>query len=379
MAQRVTHAFGAPRALANTATLLAMHEERLSVFARARIPVARRLLRAVLGTAALRDRLAKSRQGSVQGRTLDPDVAAMLRLDDLEQASVLRGYSPGRARLRLAEQIPIVDGPPPGGVTTRDHRFPGPASELWLRAYAPEGATGTLPAIVYIHGGGFVTCSVATHDGLCRRLALGARAKVLSLDYRLAPEHPYPAAVEDGLAGFRWVIDNATTLGIDPQRVAVAGDSAGGNLSAVIARRTRNDATPPALAALFYPATDATCSLPSHRSLGDRYFLTRDNVAWYYDHYAPPEVDRRQPDLSPLFADDLAGICRTLVYVCGFDPLLDEGVAYAEKLKAAGVAVELHELSDQIHGFLLMSEVPSSRSATAQVAERIGEALRTGR
>ncbi|MBI3201012.1 MAG: alpha/beta hydrolase [Myxococcales bacterium] len=355
-----------------------MHVERLSMLARARIPLSRRALRAVLSTTALGDWLARSRRDEVQGRTLAPDLAAVLRLDDLTHASQLRGHSPARARLRLAEQIAIVDGPPPAGVATRDLTFVGPASDLALRVYEPDGVPEPAPAIVYIHGGGFVTCSVATHDGFCRRLALGARAKVFSLDYRLAPEHPYPAAVDDALAGFRWVAEHAERLGADPRRVGVAGDSAGGNLSAVVSRLAHGDPTPPALAVLFYPATDATCSLPSHQSLGDRYFLTRDNIAWYYDHYAPPGVNRRKPDVSPLYADP-SGACRTMIYVCGFDPLRDEGVAYAEKLRAAGVPVELEELPGQIHGFLLMSEVPSSRAATTRIAARIGEALRTDR
>jgi acetyl esterase len=308
---------------------------------------------------------------------LDAQTAAMLTLTAIDPDVDLAGHVPADARLHLAAQVSIVDAPPPPGVVTADHRADGPAGAIPVRLYTTLAAIAEreLPAVVYFHGGGWVTGSIATHDGLCRRLAVGARCRVVSVDYRRAPEHPFPAAIDDAIAAFRWVVSHAGELGIDPARLAVAGDSAGGNLSAVVARRTRGDARPPALQALLYPGLDATFSAPSHATLGSGYLLTREAMDWYLDQYARG-VDARHPDLSPLLADDLAGVAPALIYTAGFDPLRDEGRLYGERLREASVQARHTELPSLIHGFSLMTgAIDAARAATDEIIRDIGRAL----
>jgi acetyl esterase len=348
-----------------------MESETLSLVARARLPLARWTFRRLMGSSGLKRRLAKRRP------ELDPAIAAMLALDDLSGASRLQGFAPTTARERVHEQVGIVDLPRPANVSVRDLSFDGPGGKQAARLYEPADLEAPSPAILYVHGGGFVTGSILTHDGFCGRLAVSARTRVVSLDYRRAPEHRFPAAVDDALAGARFVLANAEDLGIDPTRVAIAGDSAGGNLSAVISRHLKNEARKIALAVLLYPATDATCSFTSHETLGEGYFLTRESIAWYYDHYYAQVADRRHPDGSPLFADDLAGCPKTIVVTAAFDPLVDEGKAYADKLRQAGVSVEYVNLTNMIHGFCLMAGASSAAKAAAEkIAEQIGVELR---
>jgi acetyl esterase len=354
-----------------------MSDHEFSRFARVRAAFERRGLGFVLGTPWLRNRLARRRSALVEGRTLDEDVAILLALDDLSNTSDLRRLSPEQARRRVAREIQVVDAPPPPGVAHEDRRIAGPAGALSIRVYVPEGLGAPSPSIVYLHGGGWVTGSIATHDGLCRRLAVIAGCRVVSVGYRLAPEHPYPAAADDALAAMRWTLENAESLGVDPARVAVAGDSAGGNLSAVVARRSRGDARRPALQVLLYPALDATCSSASYDTFAEGYFLTRPMCHWYYAHYLG-DGDRRIPDVSPLLAPDVSDV-PAHVYTAGFDPLRDEGLAYAERLRAAGTPVLYRECSDLVHGFVCMTgAIARARAATEQIAEGIGRALRTG-
>jgi acetyl esterase len=215
-----------------------------------------------------------------------------------------------------------------------------------------------------------------SHDTLCRRLALEAHCRVIAIDYRLAPEHRFPRPVEDCVTAVRWVLEHAEELGMDPARVAVAGDSAGGNLSAVVALHTRGDERHVALQVLIYPGTDATCSLPSHTAMASGYFLDRGSIDWYLDNYRDSSVDDRDPDLSPLWADSVAGVAPALIVTAGFDPLRDEGEAYAKKLEKEGVAVTYREHPSLIHGFALMTEaVPAARDATLQLARDIARLL----
>jgi acetyl esterase/lipase len=352
-----------------------VEQDPLTRLARARAALARRAFAAVTSSERACALLARSRAQPVRGQVLDPAIAAMLGLDDLGRASVLAGLAPVRARARVAEEVLVVNPPPSPGVATRDVSFEGPVGMLGARLYEPAGLSRPSPGVVFIHGGGFVTGSVDSHDGACRRLAERARARVLSLDYRRAPEHPFPAAVTDCRAGLRHALSRGETLGLDPARIAVMGDSAGGNLCAVLARQLKSDARRPALAVLVYPATDVTCGAPSHTELGARYFLTSESIAWYYDHYVPPGFDRRDPDLSPLFAEDLAGCPRTLIFAASFDPLVDEARSYGERLRSAGVSVDYHELPRLIHGFLLMEAVPAARRAAERVAKQVGAEL----
>ena len=224
-----------------------------------------------------------------------------------------------------------------------------------MRVYRPV-AGEVMPALVYFHGGGWTIGDVDTHDALCRQLALGARCVVFSVDYRLAPEHPFPAAVADCFAATRYVAEHADELKV--RAIAVGGDSAGGNLAAVVSLLAR-DAGAPAIAfqLLVYPATDQRCATPSHERNAEGYLLTRDAIQYFRRHYLPHERDWSDWQASPLLAKSHADLPPALVLTAGYDPLIDEGRAYADKLRAAGVAVDYREYADMVHGFVLFGGV----------------------
>ncbi|MFO0559585.1 MAG: alpha/beta hydrolase [Polyangiales bacterium] len=230
---------------------------------------------------------------------------------------------------------------------------------LSARAYRPYGLDRESPALVYFHGGGFVIGSIASHDPVCRMLAATAGCQVISVEYRLAPEHPFPAANNDAIAAFRAVIRRANELSIDPSKVAVGGDSAGGYLSAQVAIATARDERRPALQLLFYPAADFTMSQPSIRALGEGLFLEERTMRWFLDHFVPSSVDRASPEVSPLRqpVEALRGLPPAHVQTAGFDPLRDEGLAYANKLREAGVEVEHKHYPTLVHGYLNIAGV----------------------
>ncbi|HEX4979949.1 MAG TPA: alpha/beta hydrolase [Acidimicrobiales bacterium] len=251
-----------------------------------------------------------------------------------------------------------------------DIEIPGPAGAIPARVYVPSDGAA-LPVVAYFHGGGWVLGGIESHDGSCRTLANVSGAIVVSVDYRLAPEHAFPAAVDDCWAATQWIAAHAADLGGDPARLAVAGDSAGGNLAAVVALMAR-DAGAPALRGqlLVYPVTDATMSHPSIDSNGEGYFLTKADMEWFYGHYAPERPEDWR--LSPLLAD-VAGVAPAMVLTAEFDPLRDEGEAYGKRLEAAGVPVEVVRKDGLIHGFFGMgANVDAARAAM----EQAGEALR---
>lgn len=353
------------------------NEPSLSRWALRRADKGRGLVRFLLGTRPIRTALARRRPADMDGRAVEEGTAALLALDDVLGRTDLASTPVELARSRFEEQVRMVEGPPPPGVMVRDVRFQGPACELRARTYVPQGLENERSgAVVYFHGGGWVTLSVESHDAFCRRLALGARCRVVSIDYRLAPETRFPGAVHDAIAGTRWVLREAESLGIDPTRVAVMGDSAGGNLAAVVSRHLREDARRPALQVLIYPATDATFSSDSHRALASGWLLTRANIDWYFDHYTQKKVDPKNPDLSPLHAPDVAGVAPAIVVTAGLDPLRDEGEAYANKLKAAGVETTYVEHRGLVHGFALMTAVlPAAMAACMDLNARVREAL----
>ncbi len=247
---------------------------------------------------------------------------------------------------------------------------PGPGGPIAMRGYRPAGATPqeALPALVYFHGGGWVIGDLDTHDVLCRQLANGARCAVFSIDYRLAPESPFPAAVEDCVAATRHLAAQARALAIDPARLAVGGDSAGGNLAAVVAIDARDRAGPAiAFQLLIYPATDQRCDFPSHERNGEGYLLTRQSIEYFRGFYLPRKADWQDWRASPLLARSLAKLPPAFVLTAGYDPLIDEGKAYAERLAREGVEVSYREFSDMVHGFILMGGALDT--ANAAVAE----------
>jgi acetyl esterase len=230
--------------------------------------------------------------------------------------------------------------------------------------------------LVYFHGGGWVQGSVATHDAGCRLLAHLSGVRVLSVDYRLAPEHPYPAAVDDAVAAYAWAAQNAAALGSDPDRLAVGGDSAGGNLAAVVALAARDDEALPdaAFQLLLYPVTDLGAKSASYRTFATGYVLTESGMDWFAGKYLPDPARRTEPHASPLRAPDLSGLPPAYVASCLPDVLRDEGEAYAARLRAAGVAVATQR-HDQLHGFFNMTAARSSATALAQVAGALRQGL----
>ncbi|MDA8267491.1 MAG: alpha/beta hydrolase [Actinomycetota bacterium] len=310
---------------------------------------------------------------------LDPQARSLL--DDLAAGGgrPLAEVDLAEARELLAAGAALARQPS-SPVSSQDRSIPGPGGTIPVRIYRPE-ATGTepLPIVVYFHGGGFVLGGLDSHDPLCRQLAAGVPATVVSVDYRLAPEHPFPAAVDDATAATRWAADVAPSLGADPSRLVVAGDSAGGNLAAVVARRAARAGTPSvALQVLAYPVTDFTGSHPSHAENGEGYFLTTDDMVWFMQNYLPDGTDVHDPDISPLFAEDLSGLPPALVITAEFDPLRDEGEAYARRLADAGVPVELERYPGMIHGFVSMDGVlDAGARALDRIVASISQVTRT--
>ncbi len=249
-----------------------------------------------------------------------------------------------------ARDFPGLRRPTIGHVTNRDMQ--GPGGPLALRVYTPAGK-GPFPLMVFFHGSGFVVCSLDTHDGMCRNLCAGTGCVVVSVDYRLAPEAKFPAAPDDCLAATRWAAANAAALGADPGRILVAGDSAGGNLAAVTALRIRDEGGPALLGQLLiYPVTDYYDSgSPSMIENAEGYGLTRAGMIWFWNHYLPAPEDGANPHASPLRARNLSGLPPALVVTAELDPLRDEGEAYAERLRQAGVKTEMKRWDGMNHGF----------------------------
>ena len=253
-------------------------------------------------------------------------------------------------------------------VATTDGTLPGPAGDIRYRLYRPEGE-GPLPMLVYYHGGGWVAGDLETHDHLCRMLCAGSGCLVISIDYRLAPEHRFPAAVDDSVAAYEWVVENAASLGGDPARIAVGGDSAGGNLAAVVCLVERDSGgRQPDFQLLIYPGTDMTMSQPSIEENAEGYLLVKEQMVWFNDHYVPDPQDRLDPRASPLHAVSHEGLAPALVISAEFDPLRDESTAYVEKLRAAGVPAELSEYKGAIHAFVQFAPMMSIGQRAADEA-----------
>ena len=257
--------------------------------------------------------------------------------------------------------------------------MPGPGGEVKLRVYTPvAGGGAALPALVFFHGGGWVIGDLETHDALCRTLANETGARVVAVDYRLAPEHKFPAAADDAYAAVKWVETNASKLGIDPNRIAVAGDSAGGNLAAVVCLMAKQKGGPRIVhQLLIYPVTQWKAETGSMNSFAEGYFLEKKTMQWFFDQYATG-ADANDWRLSPLAAADMSGLPRAYVVTAGFDPLKDEGKAYADKLNRAGVAAVYLDYPGMVHGFFNMQGVvPTAREAIADAAKAVRQAFGT--
>jgi len=307
---------------------------------------------------------------------LDPLVVAMRAEREARGATPL--YEMTLAEARAADLADIRAG---GGnvepvFDVTDRTFPGPDGELPVRLYRPS-ADRPLGTLVYFFGGGWTLGGIDTSDGVCRALANAAGCLVVTPGYRLAPEHPFPAAVHDCLAAVSWVTDNADALGTDPARIAVGGDSAGGNLAAVVARHAEE---PLAAQLLVYPNTCYRADTESLRDNDDRWMFNRHSVDWYWRNYLADPEDGRDPMVSPLLAPDLCGLPPALVITAAHDPLRDEGERYAERMRESGVSVELTRYDGMAHGFFTMSGVlPDARRAVAQAAEYLRKNVSDGR
>jgi acetyl esterase len=294
---------------------------------------------------------------------LDPQARALIELMVQRQVPPVHTLSPGQARRMYLERRFYTQPEPPAIAEVRALQTD---TGVPLRLYRPAGSE-PLPVLVYFHGGGWVIGDLDTHDVLCRLLSLAAGAAVVAVDYRLAPEHPFPAAVEDCVAATRWVRGQAVALGLDPARLAVGGDSAGGNLAAVvsIALRDAGEAAP-ALQLLIYPATDQRALAPSHTANGQGYLLTSESIDYYRSRYLPDPAQWADWRASPLLAADLARLPPALVLTAGYDPLRDEGRQYADALSAAGNRVQYVCFERQVHGFITMGRViDEARTAVA--------------
>ena len=309
---------------------------------------------------------------------LDPQARKMIEATAALNLPPTSQMTPAQARASVRERSAVL--PREEVASVRDHQLAVAGGTITVRVFTPRG-TGPKPALVYFHGGGWVTGDIETHDGICRTLANAADCVVASVDYRCAPEHTFPTAAEDAYAALRWVAEHAETVGVDARRLAVCGDSAGGNLAAAVALMTR-DRGGPALAfqALVYPVTDCDFDRPSYKDNAEGYNLTSDSMRYYWDQYVPNPADRMHPYVSPIRAASLAGIAPALVITAEYDPLRDEGEAYARALGAAGVPVTLTRYPGMIHAFFRFTNaVDAARAAVAEVVAALQKAWGTTR
>jgi acetyl esterase len=306
---------------------------------------------------------------------LHPQARALLDLLIERGVPPTHTLSVADARRFYRERRHVTQPAPPAVDEVRELAADGPLGPIPLRLYRHGAAPGPRPALVYFHGGGWVIGDLDTHDTLCRQLAIASGCVVVSVDYRMGPEHPFPAAVDDACAATRWLAAQAGTLGLDATRLAVGGDSAGGNLAAVVALALRGE-LPLAFQLLIYPATDQHRTHASHQRNAQGYLLTTDTMTWFHDHYITEQALDGDWRASPLLADTLAGLPPALVLTAGFDPLRDEGVAYAQRLSEAGVRASLVSFERQIHGFILMGRViDEANEAVALCADALKRAL----
>jgi acetyl esterase len=307
---------------------------------------------------------------------VDPQVAFVLDLVIKSGRPAYNTLSPKDARQLFRETRPASTPQPPAIGQVRDLSAGG----VPVRVYRPAGVPDStrLPGLVYFHGGGWVIGDLDTHDTLCRQLTAEAGIVVVSVDYRLAPEHKFPAAADDAWTATQWVATHAGEIGVDAAKLAVGGDSAGGNLAAVVALQARDAGAPTlSLQVLLYPVTDVGAETQSYRDLADGYMLTRDGMRWFIAHYLGKPQDAEDWRASPTRATSLAGVAPALVITAGYDPLRDEGDAYARKLRAAGVNVDHVSYGGMVHGFIPMGKlIDTGNRAVTLIAGSLRHAFR---
>lgn len=351
-------------------------------------PIEHRFLRIVCGLPPRFLRLLLGAPPTIDGQQLAPDVHALLRIAEIFRGDNLSSKGEvAEARENRRQEAGIVGHRPPIAMERVESlEIPGPAGPIGARLYVPrrsspatgDSAGGPLPLLVYFHGGGWTIGDLDTHDDPCRFLAAGSGAMLLAVDYRLAPEHPFPAAAEDSLAAYEWAVAGAVRLGADPARIAVGGDSAGANLAASICLTTREKTGVPApvLQLLIYPVAETAGTAASRRTFADGFLLTRGDMEWFEERYLPPGVDRDDPRVAILDAPDLSGLPPAYVATAGFDPLRDEGEAFAARLRDEGARVALRRHPGLVHSFANLTAIcPSARQAMAEAAGALRMAL----
>jgi len=307
---------------------------------------------------------------------LDPQAKMLIDQLNALGSPPMNTLTPAEARQAMLQMTAMR---PPGDevASVENRKVPGPLGDIPVRIYTPAGKK-PLPVLVYYHGGGWVIGDLETHDGTCRLIANGSGVIVVSVDYRLAPEHKFPAAAEDCYAATKWVAANAASFGGDPSRLGVGGDSAGGNLAAVVSLMARDRGGPEIkFQLLIYPVTNAAFDEPSYVENAEGYFLTRDSMIWFWNHYQSSLADKRNPYAWPLQAKDVHRLPPALVITAEYDPLRDEGEAYARRLADAGVPTTLSRYDGMIHGFFSMSLLlDKGRAAVKEASDAVRAALR---
>jgi acetyl esterase len=310
---------------------------------------------------------------------LDPESQRILDLTAAANRPAWNTLSPEAAREQYLSLRPGSQGPRPDGASVTDRTIPGPGGPLAVRIYRPKAAAADarLPCLVYAHGGGWVFGNLDSHDVLCAQFAIEAGIVVFAIDYRLAPETRFPGAFDDVVAGLKWVAANGASIGVDASRLAIGGDSAGGNLAAAASIWARDNNGPKLrLQLLAYPVTDGVGRSDSYKKFHDGYGLNGPVMEWFFDHYLPAKDQRGDWRLSPLRAKSLGGLAPALVITAGYDPLRDEGRAYAWRLQQEGTLADLVEFGGMLHGFLSSPMLlHGARRGTSLCAAALREAL----
>lgn len=315
-------------------------------------------------------RLAGGAAAPIRGRRLDPALQLIAR--NASRQTPFHRMTPAEARATTGKALALGAAPSRPMAEVDDRAIPGPAGDIPVRVYRPPGLSGSRPLLLYFHQGGCVMGDLDWCEPFCTLLAETARCPVMSVQYRMGPEHRFPAAQEDAIAAYRWAMQHAKEIGGDPERLAVGGDSAGGGLSAHITHELRRAGEPqPLLQLLIYPWVEAYADNDAYRDFAAVYPLTPEGMRWFLSNYATGEHDWKDPRLSPLREDAFAGLAPALVYTAGFDPLCDEGLAYADQLSAADVPVRHRCFEHLCHSFTSLGAVPAAAAALEEIARDV--------